>query len=146
MGLLGVINTAILFILRKIIAVIHATFAVAKRKPQKHSCTDLYVQTCTGFESRTSLICFSRLSFNNCKSCMYMYNCDDRPSYNFFPPQFTYMISYIYNFKNNIILLTNTKIPFQKLTKDQYCIYDWSRLLRLLFISRVCLSLACIHQ
>ena len=33
-----------------------------------------------GFESRTSLNFFFRLSFRNCKSCVY--NCDDHPSFN----------------------------------------------------------------
>ena len=74
-----------------IIAVIHATFAVAKRKTEENS--GLYgirtLDLCdTGaalyrrseeFESRASLS-FFRLSFRNCKS--YVYNGDDHPSFN----------------------------------------------------------------
>ena len=39
-----------------------------------------------------SILC--KLSFSNCKSCMY--NCDDLHSYNHFTPQFTYTI-FIYS-------------------------------------------------
>ena len=39
-----------------------------------------------------SILC--RLSFSNCKSCVY--NCDDLHSYNHFTPQFTYTI-FIYS-------------------------------------------------
>ena len=71
---------------------IDVTFAVAKRKPEK-------IQACTGgiraldlcdivhryrsdqeFKSSTSLN-FFRLSFRNCKSCVY--KCDDLLSYNY---------------------------------------------------------------
>ena len=42
--------------------------------------------------------------------------------------------------------LANTAIPCRKLTKYRYCIYDWSRLLKVVSISYVCLSQACIRQ
>ena len=46
-----------------------------------------------GFGSSTSLNFFFRLSFRNCKSCVY--NCDDLLSYNSFTPQFTYFHTFI---------------------------------------------------
>ena len=46
-----------------------------------------------GFESRTRLIFFFRLSFRNCKSCVY--NCDGLLSYNSSTPQFTYFHTFI---------------------------------------------------
>ena len=78
---------------KKIIAVIEAPFPVAKRKPEniQRPAPGWLVRSIgralhryrrgQGFESRTSLN-FFRLSFRNCKSCVY--NCDDLLSYELF--------------------------------------------------------------
>ena len=42
--------------------------------------------------------------------------------------------------------LANTEIPCQKSTKYRYLNYDRTRLLKAVFISRVCLPQACMHQ
>ena len=70
-----------------ILAVIYATFAVAKRKPKKiKACTgfdsNVRYRRAQGFEYRTSLIFFFQAFFSlvrNCKSCVY--NCDDHLSF-----------------------------------------------------------------
>jgi len=69
-----VIYTVTLNILnvKKILAVINATYAVAKRKPAKNRLAD-----------------FFRLSFRNCISCVN--NCEDLLYIYFFIPQFKYM-------------------------------------------------------
>ena len=80
---------------------IYATFAVAKRKPEKKN-TGLYgirsldlcdtgavllVERCTSIaevkgSNSVQAGIFFRLTFPNCKSCVY--NCDDHPSFNCF--------------------------------------------------------------
>ena len=67
----------------KIIAVIYATFAAAKRKPEKKK---KLVERCTGIaevkgSNPEQAWIFFRLSFRKRKSCFY--NCDDHPSFNF---------------------------------------------------------------
>ena len=52
----------------------YTTYAVAKKKAWKKNSV------------------FFQGSFQNCISCVYMYNCDDLPLNNFLTPQFTYMI------------------------------------------------------
>ena len=42
--------------------------------------------------------------------------------------------------------LTNTEIPCQKSLKYRYRMYNWSRILKFVSISRVFLSQACVHQ
>ena len=79
----------------------HATFAVAKRKPQKKN-SSLYgiraldlcdtgavllVERCTGIvevkgSNSVQAGIFFKLSFPSCKSCVY--NCDDHPSFKCF--------------------------------------------------------------
>ena len=68
-----------------IIAVIYATFAAAKRKPEKKKIIIIgralhRYRGGQGFESRSSLNFFQAF-FRNCKSCVY--NCNDHPSINF---------------------------------------------------------------
>ena len=71
---------------KKIIAVIDANFAVAKRKPEKNS--GLYgIRSCTGIaevkgSNPVPAWIFFKLSFRNCESCVY--NCDGLLSYNCF--------------------------------------------------------------
>ena len=90
---------------RMIIAVIYATFAVAKRKPEKNS--GLYgirtLDLCdTGATSNpVQAWIFFRLSFRNCKRCVY--NCDDHPSFNSSLRSSHIWFSYIHNF---IIILS----------------------------------------
>ena len=60
---------------KKIVAVINATYAVAKRKPEK-----------IRLAGKAD---FFRLSFRNCISCVN--NCDDLLYIYFFIPQFKYM-------------------------------------------------------
>ena len=50
----------------------------------------------------SSLNFFFRLSFCNCKSCVY--NCDDLPSYNSLLRSSHRWFSYIHNFKNSIVI------------------------------------------
>ena len=53
-----------------------------------------------GFESRTSLIFFFRLSLRNCKSCVY--KCDDHPSFNSLLRSSHIWFSYIHNIIVNV--------------------------------------------
>ena len=54
------------------------------------------------YESGTSRNFFFRLSFCNCKSCIY--NCDDLPLYNSLLHSSHRWFSYIHNFKNSIVI------------------------------------------
>ena len=61
-----------------------------------------------GFESRTSLIFFFRLSFRNCKSCVF--NCDDLFSYNSSLRSSQIWFSYIHNFRIKLVYSINYNI------------------------------------
>ena len=100
---------------KRIIAVIVATFAVAKRKPEKNSglygirtldlCDTgaalLPTEHCTGIaqvqgSNPVQAWIFFRLYFRNCKSCVY--HCDDLLSYNYSPRSSHTWFSYIDNY------------------------------------------------
>ena len=49
-------------------------------------------------------------------------------------------------YRNTAKKLANTEIPCQKSTKYRYLNYDRTHLLKAVFISRVCLPQACMHQ
>ena len=68
---------------KKILAVINATYAVAKRKPEKNqACRDSNTDLCdTGQGSSPGKPVFFRLSFCNCISCVN--NCEDLLYINF---------------------------------------------------------------
>ena len=68
---------------KKILAVINATYAVAKRKPEKIRLAGIRRG------SNPSKPDFFRLSFRNCISCVN--NCEDLLYIYFFIPQFKYM-------------------------------------------------------
>ena len=80
--------------------------ALLKMKLDNTNLLAQLIERCTGiaddviwFEFRASLI-FFRLSFHNCKSCVY--NCDDLLSIYFIFPQFKYMI-FIYSYFHHFI-------------------------------------------
>ena len=79
---------------RKIIAVMYATFAVAKRKPEKKK--KKKNPAYTGFEPLTSEIPAQRSLANNWKTCVY--NCDHLPPNNSSLRSSHIWFLYIYNF------------------------------------------------
>ena len=79
---------------KKILAVINATYAVAKRKPEKIRLAGIRTLTSAIPVSQRSgsnpgKPDFFRLSFRNCISCVN--NCEDLLYIYFFIPQFKYM-------------------------------------------------------
>ena len=77
---------------KKILAVINATYAVAKRKPEKIRLAG--IRTLTSQLLTQLMPDFFRLSFRNCISCVN--NCEDLLYIHFFIPQFKYM-NFIYS-------------------------------------------------
>jgi len=81
---------------KKILAVINATYAVAKRKPKKKKFRLAGIRTLTSAipVQRSNKPDFFRLSFRNCISCVD--SCEDLLYIYFFIPQFKYM-NFIYS-------------------------------------------------
>ena len=75
---------------KKILAVINATYAVAKRKPEKIRLAGIRTQT----SAIPASLIFSGFFFRNCISCVN--NCEDLLYIYFFIPQFKYM-NFIYS-------------------------------------------------